>query len=242
MSIYKVPAVISKLEKQPLGQARAEDSSDCEEPPYSGDSSSTGEDDDENWNDWVSDSHAHIPCYSLFDGTSLPTAEAALKYDKEKYGCDLDSLTKKLGLDFHRRTRLINYIRKNKIKPSGVLALTGQESFFTSDEYLLPVLEDDPLLQFDQDWSDSDSEDVSPSMDKDAVIRKLKEKLIEARKDLSDFRDLVDKQFRIPELSTALDDKDEGQSSGSIVRPVRDDDTHYFESYGMNGERNTPDL
>ena len=69
-----------------------------------------------------------------------------------------------LALDPYQRIRLVNWIRKEvrpqmlaiyngpltftqKPAPSEVLALKGDESFFSSDEYLIPVLEDDPLLR-----------------------------------------------------------------------------------------------
>ena len=68
-----------------------------------------------------------------------------------------------IALDFHARVRLINYIRKEvwasshyfrwdlhcgtqKPPASSLQALSGNEPFFLSDDYLLPVIEDDPLL------------------------------------------------------------------------------------------------
>lgn len=67
------------------------------------------------------------------------------------------------ALDFHGRVRLINYIRKNvssvcygpfwylssEQKPtSNELAdLQGTEPWFSTDQYLLPALENDPLIR-----------------------------------------------------------------------------------------------
>ncbi len=67
------------------------------------------------------------------------------------------------ALDFHARVRLINYIRKEVWAPLSLLSewfhdgiqkppapslkmLSGKETIFSSDDYLLPVIEDDPLL------------------------------------------------------------------------------------------------
>jgi type I protein arginine methyltransferase len=96
-------------------------------------SSEDDEDEDETWDDWVSDAAANNTCKSLFDNDVFPSAADALRSDKSKYNFDLDEICGKLGetslfiyffekmspcltsgaaLDFHGRTRLINYIRK----------------------------------------------------------------------------------------------------------------------------------
>lgn len=229
MSLHKLPASVNELEKTQVQQSTQTQDEDV--PPESDTSSSTGDDDDENWDDWVSESENKKSYMSLFDSSSLPSVEAVLKYDKEKFGVDLEEISKKLDLDFHRRARLINYIRKENPKPQDVLVLNGSEDLFSKDEYLIPVVENDPLLQVgSDDWSDSESE--SPAKDKDDVIRALKRKLDQAKQDLADFRAFVDKQLRTSEVTRSLDDSKEGSSA---EQPKRDDDSHYFESYGMNG-------
>lgn len=229
MSLHKLPASVNELEKTQVQQSTQTQDEDV--PPGSDTSSSTGDDDDENWDDWVSESEKKKSYMSLFDSSSLPSVEAVLKYDKEKFGVDLEEISKKLDLDFHRRARLINYIRKENPKPQDVLVLNGSEDLFSKDEYLIPVVENDPLLQVgSDDWSDSESE--SPAKDKDEVIRALKRKLDQAKQDLADFRAFVDKQLRTSEVTRSLDDSKEGSSA---EQPKRDDDSHYFESYGMNG-------
>lgn len=62
------------------------------------DSSSSEEGEEETWDDWVSDSMEKQPCRSLFDDTSLPSAEATLKYDKETHGFELNEAFSKLGV------------------------------------------------------------------------------------------------------------------------------------------------
>ncbi|KAH8104934.1 S-adenosyl-L-methionine-dependent methyltransferase [Phellopilus nigrolimitatus] len=237
MSVHKLPGSTNELEKAQARRHRA-DASEDEGPPLSdsGDSSSTGDDDDENWDDWVSDSQNKRPCLSLFDGSEQSSAAAALAYDKEKFSVDLQALIERLGLDFHRRARLINYIRKEKPSAVEVSALTGEEPLFTSDDYLIPVIEDDPLLQLGSgEWSDSDSEVDANTTDKDKVIRSLSSKLARAKKDFVDFKSLVEKQFRVTEVTQALKEDTAGPSlstEGTVVK--RDDDTHYFDSYGVN--------
>ncbi|KAF8657322.1 hypothetical protein AX16_002244 [Volvariella volvacea WC 439] len=190
--------------------------------------SSSDDDDDQNWDDWVSDSATKQPCQSLFDNTKLESAEDALKYDREKYGFDLNQAIARLSLDFHGQIRLVNYIRKAKPNVGQLNALTGKESFFTSDEFLIPVLEDDPLLQLSSgDWSDSD--DDKPIADPQKRIESLEKKLAQAKQDLADYRAFVSKNLNLAGLADALQEED----TKTTVQP-RDDDTHYFESYSEN--------
>ncbi|KAK0244548.1 S-adenosyl-L-methionine-dependent methyltransferase [Armillaria nabsnona] len=185
-------------------------------------SSSDEDDEDETWDDWVSDS-ARQPCRSLFEEKSFPSVEEALKYDNATHSFDLNGTCAKLSLDTHGRIRLINYIRKQKFSAAEVAALTGTEPFFESDQYLIPVLEDDPLLQLQaDDWSDSDDEDTS---DPSRRILALEKKLARTQQDFHEYRTLISKKMG---LSSLVD-----EPSTSEPRP-RDDDTHYFESYGAN--------
>ncbi|KAK0222152.1 S-adenosyl-L-methionine-dependent methyltransferase [Armillaria fumosa] len=185
-------------------------------------SSSDEDDDDQTWDDWVSDS-TRQPCRSLFEERSFPSVEEALKYDNATYGFDLSGTCAKLSLDTHGRIRLINYIRKQKISAAEVAVLTGTEPFFESDQYLIPVLEDDPLLQLQaDDWSDSDDEDTS---DPSRRILALEKKLARTQQEFHEYRNLISKKM---DLSSLAD-----EPSSSEPRP-RDDDTHYFESYGAN--------
>ena len=238
MSVHKLPAAANELEKV---QARSRSQDRATDIDNGSESSSTGEDDDEDWNDWVSNEEGdNRPCISLFDGTSYPNVNAALAHDKEACGVDLLALSDRLRLDFHGRARLINYIRKEKPSATDVNALTGQEAFFASDEYLIPAIQDDPLLQLgSDDWSEDEDEAelISKEKDKDKVIRILSRKLQQTKKDLVDFRALVEKQLHVPEIKQAIEE--DAETSVDLSKnqgaATRDDDTHYFESYGENG-------
>jgi len=54
-------------------------------------SSVEDEEEEETWDDWVSDSMEQRPCRSLFDEKVLPSVEAAIAYDKNTHGFDLDA-------------------------------------------------------------------------------------------------------------------------------------------------------
>ncbi|KAF8529315.1 S-adenosyl-L-methionine-dependent methyltransferase [Hysterangium stoloniferum] len=201
-------------------------------------SSSSG-DAEETWDDWVSESGS-TPCKSLFDDQVFPSAEAALQNDRSKHDFDLDATCSKLGLDFHGRVRLINYIRRQKPSAELISSFTGSEAFFSDDGYLQPAIPDDPLLQLtSDDWSDSEDEDaavvqpMSVSEPKKALqrIRRLEEKLAAARQELIDYRKIVEGRFDLNRL--AKDISSDPNSEEPKVAP-RDDDSHYFRSYAEN--------
>ncbi|KAG2009785.1 arginine N-methyltransferase 3 [Coprinopsis cinerea AmutBmut pab1-1] len=189
----------------------------------SGSSSSESEDDnDQNWDDWVSDSEA-VECPSLFEDKVLPSADEALKHDTTTHGFNLNEVCTKLNLDFHQRVRLINYIRKNKITPTEALAIRGTEEWFRTDEYLAPVVENDPLLQISSDdWSD-DEDSPSPPSDPIKKVQWLEKKLAAAQEQVAEYRRFLKSRLEADEKSTEPEQP-----------PKRDDDTHYFQSYAEN--------
>ncbi|KAI5995140.1 S-adenosyl-L-methionine-dependent methyltransferase [Pisolithus albus] len=204
-------------------------------------SSSDSEDypeEDNNFDDWVSDQALNRPCRSLFDENDFASVDDALQYDQSTHGFNLTETCTRLNLDLHQRIRLINHIRKDKPTPSQLSSLTGKESFLTSDEYLLPVIEDDPLLQLDlDDWSDDDGPSTlahpqpEPTDLATAVrrIRYLEEKLSQAQKDLADYRSIVSQKVDVASFAEIISDP--GPST-SKAADARDDDSHYFQSYG----------
>ncbi|EPQ54848.1 protein arginine N-methyltransferase [Gloeophyllum trabeum ATCC 11539] len=221
MSVHLPP---SALENLPNNEDRESASSGSE----------VEDEEDNNFDDWVSESVEEQPCVSLFDEKTLSSVSEALKYDKEVHGFDLDLVCSNLSLDFHQRIRLINYIRKQKPSAAEVSNLKGDEAFFASDEYLLPALEDDPLLQVqNDDWSDEEGPSVAQPEDLKTAIRRIKaleNELSRAKQDLSDYRALVSRQVDLARLVDEL-----GDAAGPSSQPVpRDDDSHYFESYGEN--------
>ncbi|KAI0693848.1 protein arginine N-methyltransferase [Cerioporus squamosus] len=215
---------------------------------HPGTSSSEDEEDDEDltWDDWVSDSLARRPCKSLFENRTFDTVQETLLYDEKTHGFSLKDITARLGLDPYKRIRLINWIRKEHPSSSDVAALIGSESFFTSDEYLKPSVEDDPLLPYVEiepdDWTDSDEEEelLKPETPQDLAtatrrIQALQRKLEQAKKDLIYYRQFVSERLNLAGLTDELKKSDEASSSSTHVAvPLRDDDSHYFQSYAEN--------
>ena len=89
-----------------------------------------------------------------------------------------------------------------------------------------------PEFQSD-DWSDSDEADAAaPPQDLITATRRIKileSNLAKAKQDLADYRKFVSERLDIPRLAETI-------SPSLPVDPVpRDDDSHYFQSYGGNG-------
>ncbi|CCO37766.1 protein arginine N-methyltransferase 3 [Rhizoctonia solani AG-1 IB] len=188
--------------------------------------SSEGTQEEETFSDWVDDEDA--PTKSLFDETVLPNALKAVAYDKETHGVDVIELGSNLKLDFLKRVRLINYIRKSDSPPADILALKVDNPLFSDDAHLRPVIEDDPLLLLGNDeWSDDDE-------DKPGENKKIAEMEQELSKVRARFEDLG---RRVPELLSESDYPQEPVASTSaeaLPAKPRDDDTHYFDSYSYN--------
>ncbi|KZT28706.1 S-adenosyl-L-methionine-dependent methyltransferase [Neolentinus lepideus HHB14362 ss-1] len=215
----------SALAQQPRNEDRESEGSELAE-----------DEEDNNFDDWVSDSVDRQPCKSLFEDKILPSVTEALEYDRKTHNFDLNAMCSRLSLDFHQRIRLVNYIRKEKLSGMDALNLKGDEAFFSADEYLLPSLEDDPLLQVQtDDWSDEEDPTGDASLepkDLKAALRRiqaLENDLLRSKQDLIDYRSLVSQQVDLAGFVQDL-----GDTGSSLPETSRDDDSHYFESYGEN--------
>ena len=87
------------------------------------------------------------------------------------------------------------------------------------------------------DWSEEEDVGTSPGEgpeDLESALRQIKAleaTLSKAKKDLVDYRQFVTKSLDVEKLTGAV-------ASSSTVDPTvpkRDDDSHYFTSYGSNG-------
>ncbi|CAE6479398.1 unnamed protein product [Rhizoctonia solani] len=188
--------------------------------------SSDGTQEEETFSDWVDENET--PTQSLFDETTHPSALKAVAHDREAHGVDIVELGNNLKLDFLKRVRLINYIRKSQSTPAEILGLKADNPLFSDDAHLRPVVEDDPLLLLGNDeWTDDED-------DKPGDNKKIAEMEQEFDKIRARFEDLG---RRVPELlseSEAPQDMAASISSEAAPAKPRDDDTHYFDSYSYN--------
>ena len=59
--------------------------------------SSSDDEEDQTWDDWVSDSMSNRPCKSLFEEKDFSTVGAAVEHDKTVHNFDLEQLCARLG-------------------------------------------------------------------------------------------------------------------------------------------------
>lgn len=83
------------------------------------------------------------------------------------------------------------------------------------------------------DWSDDDEPDAGPSSSHNDPLKRialLERKLQQAKQDLADYKALISQRLDLSRLQDAMK-----EPSGSSTAAERDDDSHYFQSYGENG-------
>lgn len=84
------------------------------------------------------------------------------------------------------------------------------------------------------DWSDDDEPNAGPSSSQNEPSKRialLERKLQQAKQDLADYKALVSQKLDLARLQEAVK-----EPYGSSTTAERDDDSHYFQSYGENGQ------
>eukprot|EP00050_Salpingoeca_kvevrii_P003553 m.227347 g.227347 ORF g.227347 m.227347 type:complete len:558 (+) comp10849_c1_seq14:4415-6088(+) len=118
--------------------------------------------DNEDWEGWEAEGGELQPCRDLFSEAMLDSAQAALDSARDNNGCDLLKLKADLGLDFYGCMRLVNFLRATYGEPGAPSYTTPSADDFAGDEFLRPVIPDDPLLSYDwepEEWSSDDDDD-----------------------------------------------------------------------------------
>ena len=84
-----------------LSASHVHDSDRGSDPEYpedrGSDPSSDEEEEEETWDDWVSDSLEKRPCKSLFEDKTFDTVQEAILNDETRHGFSLKTMTTRLG-------------------------------------------------------------------------------------------------------------------------------------------------
>ncbi|EFP77863.2 hypothetical protein PGT21_028442 [Puccinia graminis f. sp. tritici] len=158
---------------------------------------------DEQWDDWVEDEST--PTSTLvYPSVTASSVQAALEHDLNTHGFCFRSLIKKLKLDAIGRIKLINWIRAgpSNSRPKIELEnLTEDQAWLgqDSEEWMVPSLPDDGMLQFDFD-EDHEVDETSitarsvngrSGADQPNHSIDLNERLLATQKELEDLRALL---------------------------------------------------
>jgi protein arginine N-methyltransferase 3 len=84
----------------------------------------------------------------------------------------------------------------------------------------------------DDDWSD-DSDSEAQAQDPAKKVKTLEKKLAQLQRDFADYKAFVSSKLDIARLAESLKISDDGPDASQST--PRDDDTHYFQSYGEHG-------
>ncbi|KAL9103856.1 MAG: hypothetical protein Q9163_001134 [Psora crenata] len=115
------------------------------------------QEDEEGWDD-VEPDLERLEFQCLFDNNLFADVASMLQHCRETHNFDLGKLYKDLRLEYIEMIKLVNYIRSQTLagmRPPDI----STKSVFEDDQYLKPVLEDDPLLYSLEDALSSDGFD-----------------------------------------------------------------------------------
>jgi protein arginine N-methyltransferase 3 len=197
------------------------------------------------WDDWSNDEEEQQDSTCLFCANIFPQPTETFNHMKTAHQFDFQAVKQSLHLDFYQCIRLINYIRHQvQAGNDAPKTFSGKESFWTDDQFLQPVLEDDALLFAFEDLDLDDNEEEAafselPSIDISQVKtttdleRQLLQLLEVSRANASqaadqfeEYKSMVKKTFYDPLVVSAAKDP----TSLALV----DQGNYYFNGYAQN--------
>lgn len=190
--------------------------------------------DDDTGDEWdeVTDDFESIPC--LFCNEITNNITAALDHLLSSHTFNLKNFVTKNSLDTYSYIKLINFIRNKNVLPDQLNKLNLKA--WESDEYLRPVIENDPWLMFDiEDLEEKTTKPVTLCDDQytelERTIHKLTVQLEErelacllAKQQIDEMKEKVQKLL----LDGDLDENSTNKSSGNSNCNV---DKGYFNAY-----------
>eukprot|EP00455_Lapot_gusevi_P020800 TRINITY_DN21985_c0_g2_i1.p1 TRINITY_DN21985_c0_g2~~TRINITY_DN21985_c0_g2_i1.p1 ORF type:complete len:549 (-),score=172.14 TRINITY_DN21985_c0_g2_i1:43-1689(-) len=194
----------------------ADEDAPTEQPAARGDS------DDEDFDDVVEE-EASSKC--LFCLAVFPSSVSTFDHVKTEHNFDFNAYRREKGLDFYQCIRLLNFLRtldgkpNSEILPSLEQELSKSPSLWQNDDFLRPVLEEDPLLYS----FDDDDEDVSPSPAAPEEETKTPAKTAaEYEEEIAQLRERINRMSQSFNRLASEDDDDSvlsSSSSSSFVPP-----------------------
>ncbi|XP_062869189.1 protein arginine N-methyltransferase 3 isoform X2 [Trichomycterus rosablanca] len=180
--------------------------------------------DEEQWMEEDDPDHSDesVPC--LFCNRSISSVSETFRHCQADHGFNVADLVRKHRLDDYGYIKMINYIRTTKCSMETLVSCSGDALPWSSDEYMKPVLPDDPLLQIDVEELTGDAsacDDVSVWMQR---AQRAEENLSRAMDDLHKLKVFVQ--------GLVLNSDGTQKSAGSVAELREDEDEAYFSSYG----------
>lgn len=201
------------------------------------------------WDDWSNDEEEQQDTTCLFCADIFAQPVETFNHMKTAHQFDFQAVRQSLHLDFYQCIRLINYIRREVQAGNDITkTFSGKESFWTDDQFLQPVMEDDALLFAfeDLDINDDIDEDEAelaftklPNIDITQVkastdLERQLLKLLQATKananqvadQFEEYKSMVKKTFYDPLVASSVND--------AATSKPGDESNYYFNGYAQN--------
>ncbi|KAK5874364.1 hypothetical protein PBY51_019313 [Eleginops maclovinus] len=197
---------------------------------------SDGEDEDiedeELWQCMDDDDSQRIKVTCLFCDRLLISVPATLEHCVAEHKLNLVDVMRKHALDDYGYIKMINFIRSTKCDAASLAGLPVSPLPWESEDFLRPVLQDDPLLQTDpEDLCEGSS--LTACHSSGAKSHDAQEQRVQAAEEA--LARAMDDLHKLKLLAQGLVmNADTGKSSnlGTVAELREDEDEAYFSSYG----------
>ncbi|XP_070818175.1 protein arginine N-methyltransferase 3 [Chaetodon trifascialis] len=201
------------------------------------------DEDEEQWQ-WMEEEGQQASVTCLFCDRSLSSVPATLQHCTAEHQINLVDLIRRHNLDDYGYIKMINFIRSTKCDVSSLTGLPDAPSPWESEDFLRPVLQDDPLLQTDPEelcgsgGSSLSTCQSSGTESHDALLHRAQAAEDRARRSEEALARAMDDLHKLKLLAQGLVLNAETGKSGNLgtVAELREDeDEAYFSSYGHYG-------
>ncbi|XP_074522710.1 protein arginine N-methyltransferase 3 [Halichoeres trimaculatus] len=210
---------------------------DAEEMPELSDGDDEDIDDEEQWQWMEEDENQSVSC--LFCNRSLSSVTATLQHCTSEHQVNIVDIIRRHNLDDYGYIKMINFIRSTKCDASSLTGLPDAALPWESEDFLRPVLQDDPLLQTDpEELCGAEGSIQSGAESHDALLQRAQTAEERARRSEEALARAMDDLHKLKLLAQGLVLNAETGKSGNLgtVAELREDeDEAYFSSYGHYG-------
>ncbi|XP_071345586.1 protein arginine N-methyltransferase 3 [Trachinotus anak] len=198
------------------------------------------EEDEEQWQ-WMEEDSQPVTC--LFCDRLLSSVPATLQHCTAEHQVNLVDVIRKHSLDDYGYIKMINFIRSRKCDASCLTGLPDASLPWESEDFLRPVLQDDPLLQTDPEelcgiGSGVSACPLSGAGSHDALLQRAQAAEERARLSEEALSRAMEDLHKLKLLAQGLVlNAETGRSGnlGTVAELREDEDEAYFSSYGHYG-------
>ncbi|XP_038130113.1 protein arginine N-methyltransferase 3, partial [Cyprinodon tularosa] len=199
---------------------------------------SDGDEDDDDEEQWMDEERQTVTC--LFCHKLLDSVSATLQHCTAEHQLSLVNVIKKHRLDDYGYIKMINFIRSTKCAPSSLMELSEDPLPWNKEDFLRPVLQDDPLLQTDLEEL-CEKDDMSPSprtQPSDELLRRAQAAEARAKRSEEALTRAMEDLHKLKLLAQGLvlnAETSKSSNLGAVAELREDEDEAYFSSYGHYG-------